>query len=219
MSFACSVKATSLVATVAVMTICVASCNRGPSAVKPPSISASGAGSKAMELYDKDDDGKVAGPELDGAPALKAAMATLDTDGDQAVDADEVAARVKSWQATPVALTGVKVKVTMDGQPLPGAEVVFEPDPCLGDDIKLAKAITGAYGDVAPVIPPELRGSADHPGGIQLGLYLVRITKNVSGKETVPARYNTNTTLGQEIAYDDPAFQNRRVGFALKSAR
>lgn len=193
-------------------------CNRGPSAITGPSISASGAGSKAMELYDKDGDSKVAGAELDQAPALKAAMATLDTDGDKGVSAAEITARVKSWQANPAALTAIKAKVTLDGQPLGGAEVVFDPDPSLGSDIKAAKGTTSMYGDVNPVIPPEDRPSPNSPGGIQLGLYTVRITKNMNGKETLPARYNTHSTLGQEIAYDDAAFKNRSIAFALKSA-
>ncbi len=196
----------------------IASCNSGPAAIKPPSISASGAASKAMELYDKNGDGKISGAELDNAPALKAAMATLDMNNDKAVTADEIAARVKSWQANPAALTGLKATVTMDGQPLGGAEVTFEPDPCLGDDIKPAKGTTGIYGDTSPVIPPDQRPSANYPAGIQLGIYIVRISKVVNGKETIPARYNTQTILGQEVAYDDPAFKNRKVVFDLKSS-
>ena len=42
-----------------------ASCNRGPSAVRPPSLDASAAGSKAMELYDKNGDDKVVAPILE----------------------------------------------------------------------------------------------------------------------------------------------------------
>ena len=43
---------------------------------------------------------------------------------------------------------------------------------------------------------PELK---DYPG-IYVGLYRVRISKKVNGKETLPARYNTETELGREIA-------------------
>ena len=39
----------------------------------------------------------------------------------------------------------------------------------------------------------------------------------VNGKETLPARYNTDTTLGQEVSYDDPGVKNRNVIYALKS--
>lgn len=195
----------------------LAGCSQGPTPIDKPAYNASGAGSKAMELYDKDGDGKVAGAELDQAPTLKAALKTLDTDGDKAVSADEIAARVKSWQANPAALTGVKANVTLDGQPLAGAEVTFEPDPCLGDAIKLGRGTTTMYGDVNLAIPEDQRPSANYPGGMQLGLYVVRVSKVVNGKETIPARYNAQSTLGQQVAYDDPAFKGRSIAFALKS--
>src|SRR5690349_10959169 len=66
-----------------------ASCNRGPGRVKQPGINASQAGKLAMEQYDTNKDGKVAGDELEKAPSLKAALKNLDTDGDGAVSAEE----------------------------------------------------------------------------------------------------------------------------------
>src|SRR5262245_39968653 len=107
MSFARLAKTNLVAAAFALAAISISSCNRGPARVVGPSISPSGAGSKAMELYDKDSDGKIAGTELDQTPALKSALSTLDTNGDKAVDASEVAARVKAWQTTGVGLTGV----------------------------------------------------------------------------------------------------------------
>jgi hypothetical protein len=218
MSFACVAKTNSLVTAMALVAISITSCSRGPSAITGPSISASGAGSKALELYDKDGDGKIAGAELDAAPALKAALATLDTSGDKAVDADEIAARVKAWQGSAAKLTSFKARVTLDGQPLGGANVVFDPDPCLGDDINAASGTTNLYGDVSPTVPPEARPSPNYPGGVQLGLYIVRVTKNANGKESIPARYNAQTTLGQEVSPEDPAFRNRNIRFDLKTA-
>jgi len=39
--------------------------------------------------------------------------------------------------------------------------------------------------------------------GVGLGLYRVRISKKVDGQETIPARYNTETELGVEVAQDN----------------
>jgi hypothetical protein len=41
-----------------------------------------------------------------------------------------------------------------------------------------------------------------HPNarGVQNGLYLVRISKEVDGRETIPAKFNEQTTLGCEVA-------------------
>ena len=50
------------------------SCNRGPAPVRQPYINASSAGKLAIEQYDKNGDGLISGDELEGAPALKAAL-------------------------------------------------------------------------------------------------------------------------------------------------
>src|SRR5215208_3819249 len=85
-----------------------ASCNSRPSRVKQPGINASSAGSQAIEMYDKNSDGQISGAELDQAPALKAALPRLDTDGDKGVSADEVAARVNAWKAMRTGLASVR---------------------------------------------------------------------------------------------------------------
>src|SRR3954470_24549559 len=104
------------------------SCQRGPAVVKQPSINPSSAGKLAMEQYDTNGDGKVAGDELEKAPSLKAALPRLDTDGDGGVSADEVAARVNVWKSMESGLTTVPCRVTLDGQPLVDAKVTLEPE-------------------------------------------------------------------------------------------
>ena len=61
-------------------------------------------------------------------------------------------------------------------------------------------------------IDPELK---DYPG-IYVGLYRVRISKKVDGKETIPARYNTKTELGREVATNIATIR-ANVMFRLKS--
>jgi hypothetical protein len=170
-----------------------------------------------MEMYDKDRDGKVAGAELDAAPALKAAIKNLDTDGDGGVSAAEVAARVNAWKAMKTGLASAPCKVTLDGEPLVGATVTYDPESFLGDDIKHAIGTTNLYGVTSPSVPAEERPDPKSPGGTYFGLYKVRISKMVGGKETIPARYNTQTILGQEVSYDDPGVKSRNIVFALKS--
>ena len=50
---------------------------------------------------------------------------------------------------------------------------------------------------------------------IRPGFYRVRISKVVDGKETVPAKYNTETILGHEEADDIPGV--RFIEFKLQS--
>jgi hypothetical protein len=197
--------------------IVVASCQYGPKAVEQPGINPSAAGSQAMEMYDTNGDGKIAADELDKAPSLKAALPRLDTDSDGGVSADEVAARVNAWKEMRTGLASVRCHVTLDGRPLAGAHVVFEPEAFLGDEIKTAYGDTNQFGDAAPTVPSEDRPDPTLPGGVHFGLYQVRITKPANGRESLPARYNTETTLGQEVSYDDPGMVNNNMGFALKS--
>jgi hypothetical protein len=198
--------------------IAVASCRYGPSAVKQPAIDASSAGKLAMEMYDKNNDGNVAGDELENAPALKAALPRLDTNGDGGVSADEVASRVQAWKDMQSGMTGVHMHFTLDGQPLTDAKVTLEPEAFLGDDVKAAFGTTNQFGDAAPSIPKEQRPDPSLPGGAHFGLYKVRVSKIVNGNETIPARYNMQTTLGQEVSYDDPGMKSNNITFALKKS-
>jgi hypothetical protein len=202
---------------VSLLAISSASCQRGPARVVQPQIDPSGAGSAAMELYDKNGDGVVSGAELDAAPALKAALPRLDTNQDGGVSAGEVAERVRAWKAMRTALVSVRCQVTLDGRPQPDVQVLFEPEPFLGDNVKKATGATNQFGDAAPTIADEDKPDPKLPGGVHFGLYKVRISKQAGGRETIPARYNTATTLGQEVSYDDPAIKNNNLAFALKS--
>jgi hypothetical protein len=203
---------------IAPLLVAVASCRYGPSAVKQPTINATSAGKLAMEMYDKNNDGKVAGDELENAPALKAALPRLDTNGDGGVSADEIAARVQAWKAMQSGMTGVHIHFTLDGQPLTEATVTLEPEPFLGDEVRAAVGATNQFGDAAPSIPKEQRPDSSLPGGAHFGLYKVRVSKIVNGNETIPARYNTQTVLGQEVSYDDPGMKSNNITFALKKS-
>ncbi len=158
-------------------------------------------------------------PNSDQAPGLKEALKNLDTNGDGGVSADEVTARVNAWKEMKTGLTFVQCRVTLDGEPLSGAKITFEPEAFLGDEIKPAVGITTVYGDAMPVIRREDRPDPKQPAGVHIGLYKVRVSKVENGKETIPARYNTNTILGQEVSYDDPAVKAMKMIFALKSGK
>ena len=195
----------------------VVSCRYSPSGVKQPGINASSAGKLAMEEYDKNGDGKVAGDELENAPTLKAALPRLDTDGDKAVSAEEVTARIQILQKTGTGLMTFPFTVTLDGAPVTDATVTFIPDPCLGDNVKQASTKTNVYGKGSGTIAPQDLPDPTYPGGMQLGMYTVKISKLVGGKETIPAKYNEHSILGQEVAADVTEIANGRVVYALSS--
>jgi hypothetical protein len=133
------------------------------------------------------------------------------------VSADEVSARIEAWQATGMGLTSFGLTVTLDGRPLEDATVTLEPEAFLGDDIRTAVGTTDMFGTAGPSVPKDQRPDAATPPGLALGLYQVKISKLVGGREIIPPRYNTQTTLGQEVAPDVPEIVNRRVVYALKT--
>jgi hypothetical protein len=190
-------------------------CSSGPSRVQPPSIDADDAASQAMELYDKDSDGAINAAELEAAPGLKAAMATIDTNKDGSAQEEEIAARIESWAATGIGVVAITCTVTMDGKPLTDAKVVFEPEPYLGDALQVAEGVTSPLGSTTVSIPKANRPTPDTPPGAQLGIYRVRITKE--GGSPIPAKYNTETTLGQQVAPDDPSVMGQKMRFNLES--
>ncbi len=182
----------------------LSSCNSGPARVNQPDIDASAAGQAAMDEYDTNGDGVVAGDELDKAPGLKALLATADTNKDGGISSKEVTERINKWKEQKTGVTMFSFVVTLDGRPLNGALLTFEPESFLGDDIQAAVGETGFGGSGGASIPKDQRPSPKSPPGVQLGLYRVKISKKVNGKEIVPPKYNEQSILAQEIAGDVP---------------
>jgi hypothetical protein len=176
------------------------------SRVEAPDISPSGAAAAALAEYDSNKDGYLDAKELEQCPALKGALKTIDKDGDGRLSADEIADRLTGILGSRVGLLALACQVTLNGRPLKDATVTFVPEKFLGSAVRTASGVTDRDGVASP--------AAGGAPGIQPGYYRVSISKkDAQGKETLPARYNTQTTLGQEVA---PSARNDPVVFALK---
>lgn len=195
----------------------LAGCSSGPGRVSAPSISASGAASEAMELYDKDGDGFIAAAELDAVPGIKAAMETVDADKDGKASESEISDRIAAWQDTGIGVVLISATFKLDGKPLTNAEVTLEPESFLGGDIQAGVGEIDSAGSALISIPKEKRPAKDTPPGVQLGFYRVKVSKMANGQETIPAKYNAETTLGQQVSPDDPAIAGQRVRFELST--
>jgi len=192
-------------------------CSGGPAPVSVPSFDPSGAAKKALELYDTDGDGFVSDEELQHAPGLKAAIKTLDTNKDGKVSEEEVVERVRVWNRSRIGVILFNCTFLLNGKPLSNAEITFDPDEFIAGSVQPAVGLTSMGGTTKPKVPKEKRPSPETPPGMQAGIYKVRVSKIVAGKETIPAKYNTETILGQEVSKDDWAISNKRVVFKLKS--
>ncbi len=174
---------------------------RGPARLRPPAIDAKAAGAKAIELFDADKDGKLSGKELDKCPGLKAAIDKIDTSGNGEITAEMIAARIEAWQKSRLGRMSLSCLVTHNGRALDGAEVKFVPEKFLGDNVKTATGKTDQNGMAMLSIPTH--GPGDPPG-VAPGFYRVEITK---AGEKIPAKYNSETIFGQEVALDAKGIQ------------
>ncbi len=168
-------------------------CGSGPSRVQPLEI-ASDSAQKAMELYDANKDGFLDKDELDKVPRLKAALKQVDANGDGKITAEEIDARIAAWKESKVGRMTVRCRVRNRGKPVAGATVTFVPESFLGNGLRSASGTTGRSG-----VCGLQEVSGEGRPGVSPGFYRIEITK--SG-EKIPAKYNTATTLGQEVARD-----------------
>ncbi|HEY4235040.1 MAG TPA: hypothetical protein VGM76_16525 [Lacipirellulaceae bacterium] len=185
-------------------------CNRGPTAVKPPYIDPVEAGRQAIELYDTDHDGELSDQELAACPGILQHRDLYDADHNGKVSRQEVEDRIRKLRSSRIGLTKLTVQVRLDGRPLASAEIKLIPEKYLGDDIKAAVGKTGSSGLAMMRIPDQDLPASQHGLiGVHYGTYKVEITHPTV---KVPAKYNTQTTLGYETERGNPS-----VDFDLKS--
>ena len=172
--------------------------SRGPA---PPPVSPASATEQALAEYDANKDGALDAKELEHSPGLKALLTALGKDAGGHLTADELRQHLQALRDAGAGRTRASCQVLFDGRPLAGATVRYVPEKFLGSGFKPAAGTTDAAGFASPVTEGEQEG-------ITPGLYRVEVSKNdAQGRETIPARYNTQTTLGCAVG-----FQTRGAG-------
>jgi hypothetical protein len=180
--------------------ICLTSCNSPPPRVVAPSFNPGKIAAGAIQEYDANGDGALAGDELSKAASIRSALSSYDADGDGRVTAEEIQKRMEKFAATKVGLMKFLCRVSLNGQPLQGATVTLRPEPFLKDVVQVASGVTDASGKVQLEIADDLLPASDRGlHAMQPGLYWVEITHPTI---SIPARYNTETTLGREVSGD-----------------
>lgn len=159
-----------------------------------PDLPDASAPSKALELYDTNHDGLLDAKELEQAPGLKAALKQVDTNNDGKISEQEIAARIQAWAELRNGRIQTNCLVLHNGKPLAGAKVLFVPEKFLGGTIQPGSGTTTVSGFANVSAPYAADPSVQ---GLAPGFYRVEITKE---GEKIPAKYNTETTLGAEVA-------------------
>lgn len=170
-------------------------CQKGPMG---PKFNPKKSAQLAIEQYDKDGDGALDETEIAACPGLVCAAPRVDKDEDGRITEDEIVRRIKYYKSAPVRVVSGSIKVMKRGKPLEGATVTFEPETFLGEDFQPCSGVTDEYG--GGFIDRE---GSEYPG-IFLGMYRVRVSKVVKGKESISKEFNTESTLGYESAADIP---------------
>ncbi len=165
-------------------------CNR-QAGISRPKLNAAEAAQRAVAQFDTNGDGLLSGSELDGAPYLSHIAKKLKQSQLSETDLEQ---RFKGYFNSPIIMTGASCRVLLNGRPLEGATVHFEPPAFMGEVTPPAIAVTDARGIGRPTQPGE--------PGLYLGVYNVRVSKQVDAKELIPTRYNEQTELGIEMAFE-----------------
>jgi len=188
-------------------------CSSAPARTPAPAFNAKAIGSAAVAAYDKNGDGKIELSEMSSSlkSAVKDKSGDLphDSDGDKALNASEIAARIESIEKSRIGRMSIACEVKLDGKPVNAATVTFQPEPFLGGVVQAASGTTDSSGVAI------IKGDVD---GVQPGFYSIQISKkDASGKETLPARYNTETEFGREIAQGLDSLRGSLITLSLTS--
>jgi hypothetical protein len=178
---------------VGTLLLLAAGCSGGDNQA-PPSLDPPQAASQALADYDTNKDGALDAKELEKCPGLQGALKKIDKNNDGRLSADEIAERLQLFQRVGL-LTSARVEVTLDGAPLGQAKVTLVPEKFMGAAFKSATGVTDVNGNA----PLQVEGA--YKGLVPMGYYRVEVSKkDGAGQEAIPARYNTQTILGQEVA-------------------
>lgn len=178
-----------------------------PRRIYPPALSPADVTAAVMRIADADRDGKLSRDELAAVPGLVPALAALDADASGDLAAAEISGWLEGVKASRVALTSLSATVSQKGKPLAGVTVKLVPEPFMGGEMKAAEGVTGDDGGAMLAIP-----DSQYPG-VNCGIYRVEIVGPGADGRPLPARFNTDTTLG--VAVGGPLPQGSTVTFDL----
>jgi hypothetical protein len=173
----------------------LAGCNKRPARVDVPAFDPPGMTVTVFDKYDADRDGLLTNAELAAAPGIVAAYKSIDADGNGQVDRTEFEQHLAQYSVGRIGAQSLTCFVNLNGQPLSNAVVDFIPEEFLAGVIQPARAKTNRHGS-GPALPVEAGG----PIGISPGMYRVTISLKNGEQETLPAQYNSESTLGHEVS-------------------
>jgi hypothetical protein len=191
-------------------------CNGGPKRVDPIALSGAQIAAEALKQFDKDSSGDLSRQELSELPSVLSVLAQYDKDSNESLTAAEIEERIARWQQLKVGLVNCSFTITLDGKALQKADVELVPEAICGGTLPRCKGKTDDLGRVtlSPVADDPNAKSTQGLPGVPPGLYKVIV---VHPKLSNLTKYNSQTTLGIQVAPDDPDLM--RLNMALSTSR
>ncbi|MEY3204539.1 MAG: hypothetical protein RLZZ21_870 [Planctomycetota bacterium] len=177
--------------------------SRGPARLEQPRFDTA----KVIAGIDANADGAIDASEQQAVPAIAAAAARLDGDGDSVLTVAELIHWLEQVRATKVAIAAFSAVVTQQGKPLPNVTVKLVPEPFMGTEIKAAEGVTDKTGNVVVSIP----GSPY--AGVNCGVYRSEFSGSGIDGKPLGERFNTRSTFG--VLVGGPFPEQNVVTFAL----
>lgn len=178
-------------ASVLLLSICIVGCSNQPTRIHSPDWDPEELVSNAFELLDSNNNQLLESEELESAPGLLSSTKYLDKNDDESIDRDELLARLKLIDELRVGLVSTPLRLTLNGKPLPEAEVRFVPDGWLKDTVGPAYGITDQNGTFYP-----MSEGVELPG-VRVGFYRVEVeSKRINPQKASSALQ----TLGWEVS-------------------
>ncbi|MBA4187098.1 MAG: hypothetical protein C0467_03685 [Planctomycetaceae bacterium] len=174
------------------VSLTLAGCSGGPdlSPVATRSYDSESMAKAAIQQFDKNTNGTLELAELDSCPGLKATFTHIDTNNDNKLTAEELKARFEGYRTA--GAVGYTLRVTLDGIPLPDATATLTPESFMNGAISEVTGKTTADGTLS-----KYSVDGRELPGLPSGVYRVTVTKDGLG---LPAKYNTQSTLGCEVS-------------------
>jgi hypothetical protein len=185
----------------AITPLVLSGCGGRPSRVEMQTLDPAANAAAAIKQYDTDGDGALSKVELAKCPGILKAIELYDKNADGKVSKDEIANRIQTWIDDKTASLSLSCLVTIDGKNLDGGTIELIPEEFFGESLHPASGEISQGVALLAIDPSLLPPDQADLRGVHPGVYKVKIT-HPSIK--IPAKYNDQTTIGQEVAQDNP---------------